>query len=436
LSQKWVETSIGTAPDGLPWWLTIHRGATGSDLLHALRARLGYSSEPDYRGTEFARIVDQADELIRRRDIVSINTGTREVECYVTGQPIGRLMGQTLLASLFGLFRGVSGKTSPDTRVFTQTFAANAAPPAAPAPPAAEPPRIPVRAEVGLATLALPRDGSQPLVVSRRDSPGDRTVRFLRLFESESLAAFRTARFTLHSHRYRDGWKGSMSDLTAYSAARTACVEDNGTILCEVDVAEIAAKAPEIALSLQKLHDSGLVHGDVKPENILLTRSGAQVIDSLDIPAGDRSPAMTQGWASPEQVIGLPVQFATDQHAIGLLLCKLLNGVLFGEQVTYLIPVGGSNLERFTMLRNPGVYLAPEAGRVQAEGLGAWQIFLDRCLRFQPEDRFPSMSELAGALRELLAKHPVEGTLSFTTSFGTLEDRGGQWTWRLQDIRS
>src|SRR5262249_34973967 len=131
------------------------------------------------------------------------------------------------------------------------------------------------------------------------------------------------------------------------------------------------------------------------------------------------------------------ITFASDQYAIGLLVCQLLEGVLYGEEAHFIVPVGGKATERFRILRNGGVYLPPEFSPVDDAGRTAWQGFLSRCLRFAPEARYPSMADLAGEMRELLRRHPIAGDLQMRPSFGRLQVRDGDsLSWELEDIRA
>src|SRR5205085_1903635 len=106
--------------------------------------------------------------------------------------------------------------------------------------------------------------------------------------------------------------------------------------------------------------------------------------------------------------------------SFGLLVCMLVQGVIYGEEATFIVPVGGNATERFVLHRNPGVYLPPELTPVDSSVIGLWQRFLVRCLRFNPADRFATMSDLAAELRDIAARKPLSGELEMAPWFGTL----------------
>jgi Protein kinase domain len=90
----------------------------------------------------------------------------------------------------------------------------------------------------------------------------------------------------------------------------------------------------EVASALAAAHAHGLVHRDVKPGNVMLTPSGAKVVDfGLAAVAGERDAADgtelmlgTPAYLAPERLAGQPVVAGTDVYALGLLLYRMLAG--------------------------------------------------------------------------------------------------------------
>ena len=92
----------------------------------------------------------------------------------------------------------------------------------------------------------------------------------------------------------------------------------------------------QICEAVRYAHSLLVVHCDLKPHNILVTKDGqvklldfgiARLIDVADTEATTRTQQLlTPEYASPEQLEGEPVSLATDVYALGLLLFELLTG--------------------------------------------------------------------------------------------------------------
>ena len=93
----------------------------------------------------------------------------------------------------------------------------------------------------------------------------------------------------------------------------------------------------EVAAALSYAHEQGVVHCDIKPENILLSTGGAVVADfgiaqALSAAGGEALtlsgfPVGTMGYMSPEQAMGSrELSAKTDVYSLGCVLYELLTG--------------------------------------------------------------------------------------------------------------
>ena len=110
--------------------------------------------------------------------------------------------------------------------------------------------------------------------------------------------------------------------------------------------------AREVARGLQYAHEHDVIHRDVKPENILLTRDGSTLVADFGIARptnGSSGPQLTDvgivigtpTYMSPEQATGLPdLDARTDVYALGCVLYEMLTGAPpFGGQTAQEIVV-------------------------------------------------------------------------------------------------
>jgi serine/threonine protein kinase len=142
---------------------------------------------------------------------------------------------------------------------------------------------------------------------------------------------------------------------------------------------------------LDSLHGSGVVHRDVKPENILVEGSGhARLLDyDLSVRVGEaretRAVAGTVAYLSPEQTRAQAVTPASDLYAVGILLYWGLTGQ---------VPFTGSVQEVIEAHRSePPV----AASRLDA-GLAPFDVLLRRLLAKDAAARYQRAGEVAQAL--------------------------------------
>jgi eukaryotic-like serine/threonine-protein kinase len=159
--------------------------------------------------------------------------------------------------------------------------------------------------------------------------------------------------------------------------------------------------ALEIAGALAFAHEHGLVHRDVKPQNVLLTPDGnAKVTDfgiarSLDVQQGITQTGTvlgTSNYLSPEQASGKATSPSTDVYSLGVVLYELLTGE---------VPFPGDN---FVAVAMKHVNEAPPDLLEQRPDLPLRLVAaVERALEKDPARRFASMDEFARELRQCLA---------------------------------
>ncbi len=147
---------------------------------------------------------------------------------------------------------------------------------------------------------------------------------------------------------------------------------------------------------LAVLHAHGVVHRDVKPSNVLLTRDGVPKLTDLGVAldaTGERRRMTKQDarpgtpqYMAPEQIHGGPVTPCTDIYAAGLVLYEMLAGT-----PTFYAANDYDVMEQQVRSRPDLSKIAPRA----PEGV---LVALERALAKQPGHRFQTAMEFSTAL--------------------------------------
>jgi non-specific serine/threonine protein kinase len=181
-----------------------------------------------------------------------------------------------------------------------------------------------------------------------------------------------------------------------------------------LDLPEVLTIAGAIADGLSAAHAKGIVHRDIKPDNIFLTSGG--VVKILDFglarlehrdvlgnnptlsgtPTIDTQPGALMGtviYMAPEQVRGQPVDVRSDVFAFGCVLFEMLAGRRPFERAT-------SADTMAAILHDPPPSLSASGKNRPAE----LDRLVVRCLEKEPDARYPSAREPAAVLRKLALK--------------------------------
>ena len=167
-----------------------------------------------------------------------------------------------------------------------------------------------------------------------------------------------------------------------------------------MELARVFAIAGQIAAALEVAHENGIVHGDVKPGNVLICRSG--MVKLLDFGLAKRAPLEecfeqlaagplhvfgTVNYMAPEHILGLPFDRRSDVFSLGVVVYEMLANRL---------PFAGSSPFETAINvldRRPRAIALPSDPR--AERLVK---LVFRALEKLPSDRFQSAQEFRRAL--------------------------------------
>ena len=197
---------------------------------------------------------------------------------------------------------------------------------------------------------------------------------------------------------------------------------------------EAIAMVEQVCRALEAAHAEGVIHRDLKPQNIMRDRQGRIVVMDFGLARSLGDSGMTQTGAvvgtmeymSPEQALGTPLDQRSDIFSVGLIFYELLTGKAPYEADTAI----ASLMKRTREMARP----ASDVDNSVPRPLSA---IVSRCLEREPANRYHSVVELVQQLNtwkahpdisaEALSKmipHPIVRRSRFK-----LDLPGKRWMW-------
>ena len=172
-------------------------------------------------------------------------------------------------------------------------------------------------------------------------------------------------------------------------------------------IARACAWISDLAGALHRAHRSGVIHGDIKPANILVTEDGKVKLSDFGIArfatqvSGSGKMMGTPAYLSPEQILGEPQNTRSDLFSLGIVLYQMVTGVA---------PFDGSSVSAVCaqILQAEPV---PPSQRNPAVPAELDRIIL-RCLAKTSADRYPSAEAFATSLDAFVRHGGNAGTAS------------------------
>src|SRR6476661_6256921 len=202
-------------------------------------------------------------------------------------------------------------------------------------------------------------------------------------------------------------------------------------VAAQLEIPEILDIAVQVASALEEAHAAGIVHRDIKPDNIMVRRNGyvkvldfglAKLTETVDRTPSDAEASTrvfvqtdagvvmgTSHYMSPEQARGKPVDARSDIWSLGVVLYEMVAGrtPFEGETSTDVL---------VSITQKEAPPLARFAPNVPAE----LDWIITKALRKDRDERYQTVKELLTDLRRLKQKIEFEAELERSVSPDTL----------------
>ncbi|MDF2908871.1 MAG: hypothetical protein K0R34_4192, partial [Herbinix sp.] len=166
----------------------------------------------------------------------------------------------------------------------------------------------------------------------------------------------------------------------------------------KLDVKEAVGIGIQIAQGMEAAHDNHIIHRDIKPQNIIISRDGKVKVTDFGIAKATNSNTITSNamgsvhYLSPEQARGGYSDEKSDIYSLGVTLYEMLSGK---------VPFAGDNTVSVALLHIQGE--AMPLRELDPEIPVSIDKIVQKCMQKRPERRYHSSSELIADLKRAIS---------------------------------
>lgn len=200
---------------------------------------------------------------------------------------------------------------------------------------------------------------------------------------------------------------------------------------------------------LKLARDAGVVHGDLRPSDILVTRDYKAKVDDLVLGAAtregqaDRTAPRSVRHAAPERLEGAEADVRSDLYSLGFITYEMLTGRAFFARLFGEVLLAGEKQDLlWAKWHADKARTLPNLSQINERVPASLGAIIERMMSKEPEKRYASPDEVMADLREAIGVSRPEGRIAATAvaveqvasgQAGPIPDVAGQGLW-LPDL--